>query len=846
MVLSKLNIVGLIIITILLITIKIITKKPMGIFVMIFLSLIVGVFVTLNSVSQKEAMEKMELEEVILSGTVTKISNSNYGSNVILENVYLGNKRYDRILVQYQKTLSLLIGNKVTVKGRLNVFDTARNPGNFDSKKYYMSLGVFGFVKESKTTVMDCDYDFICQNLYEVRVKIQKILFGICNYFKGTLGFIENKKESIYNAIILGNKADIDYEVKELYSINGMAHILAISGLHIGLVGMFIYRLLRRFSGFAISASLSVIIVIAFGIMSGMGIATIRAITMFGLRLLGEVLGRVYDSLTGMSVAGILLILWNPFIIFNSGFWMSFIAIYAISIIWKKVFFIMDFYEYKEEDKVERKNVTKIKHIKRKIEIYRNNVLNAVWFSLNVTFFMTPIIAYFYFQLPTYAFLLNIIIVPLMSVVVVSGAIAIGAAIIFKTFFVGAVIILPGCMVLEFYTILCRVSGNLMMSNVIVGKPPIHAVVFYYVVFISVIYILCYCKKKHIYKYHLEESKIDEQGKVVVSEKEIEKRNLAKNRKYKIAYIAVMILLTLTIYSRAIVQEVVVFDSKKIKVTFIDVGQGDSIFIRTDNGMNILVDGGSSNVKDVGKKRIIPYLKSECYNKIDYMFMTHPDEDHMNGLIDILEQTESGIKVCNLVLPTITVKNRNYNKIVRLAKSHGIHILYIRKGNCIRLGKTKIDCLNPSPEDESEDVNDSSIVLSVRYKQFSMLLTGDISEEIEKKLTSEVSLQSNMSSESSNEVPSQPDILREAYTLLKVAHHGSKYSSSSLFLERIHPCFSIISSGKGNRYGHPSGETLQRIKDSGSIMVRTDKSGAIMFVSDGNRMTWTSYLGQAR
>ena len=194
--------------------------------------------------------------------------------------------------------------------------------------------------------------------------------------------------------MLFGERSQLNEEIRELYSVSGIAHILAISGLHISIIGGLLYTLLRKRFSFVTAFVVALFLVVAFGMMVGMGIATLRAIVMFVLKIFSEVLGRTFDALTAISFAGILLIINNPFVIFHSGFQMSFAAIITIMMV--------------------------IPQIRDVSDISNKKILVPIS-SFIISVCMNPWIAYHYFQLPTYSWLLNLIVVPLMSVVMLFG-----------------------------------------------------------------------------------------------------------------------------------------------------------------------------------------------------------------------------------------------------------------------------------------------------------------------------------------------------------------------------------------------------------------------------------------
>ncbi|MFQ9514916.1 MAG: DNA internalization-related competence protein ComEC/Rec2 [Eubacterium sp.] len=819
----------------------IITKKQAEIFVMIFLSAFSGYLVTLNAVHQRDRIYSMKEVTVEVQGTVSKLKESSYGWIIYLEKAKIAKKEnnlketvdqkslseqssdnnYSLILVSIRKKPRIKIGNVIAVQGKLKQFDVAHNPGNFDSRKYYMSLGIYGKVEAEKFVVVSRTFDGVRENLYRFRLAVRNKLQNICGDKYDGVWKVCNEKAGIFSSILLGDKTELNSDIKSLYSMSGISHILAISGLHISFIGMLVYSLLRKRFRFGFSASASIVIVVGFGIMSGMGIATIRAMVMFGLRLLGEVLGRTYDNLTAVSTAGIILMMWNPFVIFNSGFQMSFGAIIAIVLIFPVIQNILQLEPVILRGMVvNKKNIYEEDRRLLKIRAVKNKALNAVLFSFNVSLVMNPIIAYHYFQLPTYSFLLNTIVVHLMSIVIISGLL--GSIVSFIHILAGQLCILPGCAVLELYSRLCLLINKLPFSNIIVGEPSLETIFVYYVILGLFLLIANTIRNHSVLKQKQQDRKIEKNGKIIESKLVIGKRKKKLNRKFIFAMICLIFVLNTIIYMPGDSLHSLIFTSKDLQITFLDVGQGDGIFMRTNNGVTITVDGGSTSVDDVGQYRIIPFLKSQAIRKIDYAIMTHADYDHISGLIEMMKESDNnGVKVKNLVLPEIRLKDEPYYQMIQTAHEHGVGVLYITRGDCMRIGNVELKCIYPSVWTAAEDRNDYSTVLGVKYGQFSMLLTGDISTEPEQGLQ---------------------EMLDDHYTILKVAHHGSKYSTSSEFLQWINPDYSVISVGEHNMYGHPGSETLKRLEQIETQILRTDESGGIAVYTDGEGISINPFI----
>lgn len=753
---------------------KIIIKayEDMGAFVVIFFTLIMGFMLMSNEITTRNHIYDLKENTVIVQGKIYKIENTAFGTNIYLKGVEVENGEKSvsvkRIFVNTEKIPNVKIGNIIKVRGKLRQFEEAANKGNFDSKKYYLSLGFYGKIEAGTIEVINSDYSGIRQGLYEMRMEIIERMEKLCSDNKGIFSIINNKN-GIIGAIILGDKTDLDSDIKELYSVSGIAHILAISGLHISFIGMAIYRLLRRRFRFLFSAAVSIPVVLSFEIMSGFGISTIRAIIMFILKIIGEVLGRKYDAITAISLAGLVLLVQNPFVVCNSGFQMSFGAIIAIVLILPIVEEILN---------------------------TDNKIIKVLSANFTISLVMNPILAWNYYELPTFSFLLNIVVVPLMSVVIVSSIVGIFCSCIMFGF--GKVVIFPGCGILELYTFLCNIINKSSVASIVVGQPKVTIIIVYYAILLVVLFGLKNIRTKYTRAEKERNIIKKETGLVLEKKAKKERRIKGQNVKLRLACIAGFLLLNCLIYY---------IPNPGFYITFINVGQGDGILIHGDNGTKVMVDGGSTSEKQVAKNCIVPYLKAEGIGTIDYSIITHTDKDHISGILEILENNNSNrIRIKNLVMPDINMKDDTYNELIEKAKLKKINVLYIKKGDTLSLGKTKIKCIYPETTTTASDKNDYCTVLSVKNKTSKILLTGDISKEIEEKIK---------------------DDIEENYTVLKVAHHGSNYSSSEKFLKKVNPKYSIISVGKNNSYGHPGNETMERLRKQGGVIYRTDEKGGI-------------------
>ena len=247
---------------------------------------------------------------------------------------------------------------------------------------------------------------------------------------------------------------------------------------------------------------------------------------------------------------------------------------------------------------------------------------------------------------------------------------------------------------------------------------------------------------------------------------------------------------------------VAITPGEDLKVHFLDVGQGDSIFIELPTNETILID---ASIKDASNK-IINYLREENVSKIDYVFATHPHSDHIGGMSAVIKAFDIG----QIYMPKAVTTTKTYENLLLTIKDKNLKIKTAKAGNTIiDTDDLKLVVLAPN-QDSYESLNNYSIVLKLTYKEKSFLFTGDAETLSEKEITGDV----------------EADVL-------KVGHHGSRTSTSQAFLNKVNPSYAVISVGLNNDYKHPHQEVLDRLEKKNIKIYRTDQNGDIMFTTDG-------------
>lgn len=654
---------------------------------------------------------------------------------------YFGND-LESFAIKYNHQVRL--GNTIKVGGTCRHFEPAANAGQFDAQQYYQTLEIDFFMTGCEAVLLDNRCDFYRQLLYKIR-----------RHLSGRLsGALPEKYAGILQAMLLGEKGGLSDEVKELYQKSGISHILAISGLHISFLGMGLFNLCKRIrlSG-AAAAGISFILMISYGEMTGQSASTMRSIIMFSLFLLAGIWKRTYDMLTAMAVSSVILLSGNPYYLYQAGFLLSFGAVMGIALI---IPFLQSF--QKKLPSASRMILNAGK--RQKILLALKRKLSASFFaSLAVFLAIFPIQLSFFYTIPVYSLFLNPLVVMLMGVLMAAGVTGMLVSCVLPE--AGWLLLQPCKWILQLYEVLCNFADELPGGNPVLGRPEIWKIIVYYVVLLL----------------------------LLTADKTIA---AIKNGRKKAVGLLVAVLFLFVLRPRAATE-----------CTMLDVGQGDCFVVTEKSGYNILVDGGSSDVDDVAKYRVVPYLKSRGITKLDYVFVSHADLDHVSGIRELLSQKKKfGIQVDCLVLTKYALEDNAYKELLAVANDAGCRLLFVAEGDNFFIGNTKWYCLYPSLEG-AEEGNDQSMVLMMECNKIKTLFMGDLTGGLE------------------------DSVFWEDIDILKVGHHGSRYSTTEAFLEACTPQTALISAGRDNSYGHPHTETLERLRKNGAVIYRTPQNGAV-------------------
>ncbi len=722
--------------------------------------LIGGVFLLIGVCNTERVKNKLEWmkfcygQNVTFTGTVIDVEEKTNATYYIIKTDYIeadcekaDKKTYNRpvklriTLSDFRKNLSepvsLMKGDRLKANGEGARFSCATNPGGYDEASYQYGRGIYLACDRVEVETLIRPSFCISAILTKVRNRLKKI-FYVC---------LSEKDGSLATAMVLGDKGGLDSDVKKMYQSNGIAHLIAISGLHIAMIGGSLYKLLRRLlGGYVIPVGCGIGFIVCYGVMTGLSGATLRAVIMLALSLMAQLLGRRYDILTAVSFSLLLMLLYNPFQIVQAGFLLSFGAILGIAVIhpvWKHIFPTLPKWS------------------------------DGFFVSLSVQLSLTPVMLYFFYEIPVYSIILNIIVVPVMSILLffllLSGFVG-----LFSLKY-GIYAACPARLIFRFYELICHINERLPGTTMCMGRPSALWMGAYYGILILFLIVV----------YHMDALKMG-------------------CRMARIYLVMVMLSITSLFVVPFVMKD-------ELMICMFDVGQGDGLYVRTPKHTNILIDGGSSSKQKVGTYVLENGLKYYGCSMLEYVIITHSDQDHYSGVKELLEN--DSIKIKNMILPYIENPDDAYHALESLAKQRNIKLIYMEREDFLVTDGVTFYCLNP--ENRSyEDKNTGSLVFLLSYMDFDMLFTGDMDETVEKELLKQKKQWFTSRTEGSLDV-------------LKVAHHGSKTASTKEFLRMLHPKVALISAGENNRYGHPNQETLTNLEEVKCEIYNTMECGEV-------------------
>lgn len=646
-------------------------------------------------------------------------------------------------------------GDEIIFEGEYTKPKEQRNEGGFNEKEYNRSIGLYGKIKVSKLKVQGKRKGNLLEAIgVRIASKIQNKIEEVIQ---------EEDIRNVILGILIGKDENLSGQIQEIFRNSSLSHILAVSGMHVSYLIMGVSQLLKisKLEKKAIKASMIVILVL-FCYITGGNASIKRATIMTILSIIAGLLYRKSDTITNLALSLLIILIQNPFSIQNTGLILSFGGTIGI-ILGYPMLHRKCFKKDKELLLVNNKTIKEKIYLSCKEVIVVTVSAQIVLIPLIMLFFNTISFTFFLSSLG-----ISFLIGPMIGLGFFLVCIPNSWVMIINLIGMGLKILVNAMLFLAKY------CAMIPISHVVVTTPKIFSIFFYYFI-LAILFLIVTIREKSKNKI-LKEKLENSLNKI---------KNKVKKQKLQIILLLILIVV-INLWSQKI--------PKQLQIHFIDVGQGDACLMLSPYGKSIMVDTGGNLKKeqfDIGERIIVPYLLDKGIKKLDYLCISHFDADHCQGAVAILEK----LKVKQLIITKQIEVSNEYETIVQLAKKKKVGIRVVKQGDRIQLDtQTYLDILSPKTTLVQKDLNNNSIVAKLVYGNFSMLFTGDIEKETEAQLYKE-----------------QREQLKNI-DLLKVAHHGSKTSSTAQLIEVINPKIAIIGVGENNTFGHPNKEILERLE----------------------------------
>ncbi|MBO6164854.1 MAG: ComEC/Rec2 family competence protein [Eubacterium sp.] len=824
------------------------------------------------------------------------------------------------------------VGEYFRAEGVLETPEESTNPGSFDMTDYYSGKGIIGVIYTERYELLE-KKDHVMYILGRFREGLEASLY---RYFR-------IDRASFLSAMLLGDKSGLDRNQKLMYQKNGLAHILAISGMHVSIIALAFEKLLEMLGiGRKYRCAIVMLLIILYGLMTGFAPPIIRAVIMLVLRYYAFFIKRSADVPTDMMLALLIMAIINPESVFTAGLQLSFAAAGAMYISdriyinyfgWRKIIFFTERYGMTErvnEPETDRPVWRNFTEILRKIFLHgklkkidtkrvKEYAARTALSTLVINMVLSPLLIYYYYEIYPYSMLLGIVIIPTAVYVIAGGFItallgmiymaASGGTALAAAMVGGPMIAMAGMQIgsvdggmrmtesqsvfgclaaivdfvarvsavtvnfmLGLYEKICNMGFSLPFSGINTGHTNIWVCGTFYIVLLWLTLNLLrkgsrinrrknkgvgewIVKKRNVEGESIKKRRVKDEN---VKERRVKDENVKKRRvkdenvkEQCVKGKNIIRLYILKMYGVLVMFLILVGyqNRKDDRIVVLDVGQGQSVIIHMSDGRNYILDGGSTSKDQVGEYVIIPALKYYGMSEITGVFVSHTDEDHINGLIEMSQMKRPyRLKIDAVYMAAGTKEDGNY---LELGDASGVGVTGLSEGDVVggcftviypgrenvktdgqlgdgnrsKDGRVSEAGSRSRKESVSEDRsvseiensgNDYSLVVlldsDINGRELRILFPGDISSDVEERIIEK----------------SKKSKLDISADILIAPHHGSKYSSSRAFLKEVSCSVAIISCGRNNPYGHPSPETLERMENAGCRIIRTDKDGAVV------------------
>ncbi len=682
-----------------------------------------------------------------------------------------------------QKFKNILVGDLLEVKGYIKRPYQATNPGQFDYKNYLKHQGIFTLtnVKYNNFRIIEHPKSgkwFIIQNLNKIKNEI------IAKNAK----YIKSPKLEIMEGMVFGDYAvPAPEKVKQDFIKSGLLHLLAASGMNVGFIFATWYFIASSLKiPYRFKMATGAVLVAFYSIMTGLPPSIMRASILAEFLILAKIFDRKADTLIILVFVCALMLLINPFLIVNISFQLSFLVTFGLVLyiptVMEKITYLTNNAAHKNKKSSNSNFQINVFSLRINAETIPGIVSGIVLVPLVAQIWASPLQIFYFNNFSTYSLPANILVVPFVGIITFLGFMGSLFAFIpvIGDFF---------CMLFDkiaepFISIVLFISSfisGLPNSLYYLAKPDILAIIVFY----GFITVFLFAIKKNF-----------------------------SSKKLNAVILILFLSLLVFVFKNN-------FD-RRLELVFFDVGQGDSILISTPDKKNILVDTGPWEWYLPAKAIIIPYLRNKGINNLDSVVLTHPDNDHVGGALEIF----NNIKVKDVFHNGLTEKTKTSLKIKNYILKNKINNGILTDGDSINLDKKiKIKIIRPE-NINNRDTNEDCIILYITYKDFSALLMADSEAE------SLFNIQKHV---------------KKPVNIIKIGHHGSYNSLDYNFLNYLSPELAVISVGKkGYKYGHPDNTVLKALDEFNVKTFRTDKDFAITVKTNGENYAYESFKKTAK
>ena len=662
------------------------------------------------------------------------------------------------------------IGDLVELRGRLEPPDGPRNPGGFDYRAYLARRGIYASLAVDQPERMHLLKRASWAN--PLLMLASTLRRGVLNACKHAL---PRPDSGMLAGILIGERHAIPQPIQEEFERTGVTHILATAGLHVGMVVWLLTAALRNTGVPRKPARIAAIIaLILYAVMAGERAAVVRAVIVACVYLFGELLEREPDLSNGLAIAALALLVANPNDLFDPGFQLSFATVITIVL-------LMPIFQRLVE-KIDKRLLGE--SVSMRVQRFTaKGIATVALLSVAAQLGAAPFIACYFYNVSTISIVANTLAVPAVFAVIALGF---PMAILFA---IHPWLAAPVAFLLHWLVgyILGTVHlfSDAPFASCNVSPPAPLQIAGYYACLWSIAWYV--------------------RGAQPPGKRAPESRQRGAIR--KIALVSGILVLALGVWGVAAPRP------REMRVTFLDVGQGDACVLETPSGSVLVVDTGGQirdGEDDQGRRVVAPYLRYRGINAIAAIILSHPHADHIGGAQSLIGRFPTGAVMDD----GLDEEKPLVRNVSEQAAHSGSQLRVARRGQTLDFGDgVTVEVVAPADVQPGIGANNASVVVRVKYGRTSFLFTGDA------------------------ETPEELEMLKSGADIscdvLKVGHHGSKTSSSPALLAAARPKFAVISVGKRNLYNHPSPEIVERILATGAKVYRTDKDGAVTCRSDG-------------